>query len=74
MMGIGMTWMMTLKTHTHMLKFIKELIFGRIAKPVCERPKPGFKTTYFGHCTNFGEWCEEFKVSMLHDRKSNCLD
>lgn len=57
-----------------MLKFIKELLFGRRASPVCERPKAGYKTTQFGRVTNFGEWCKEFKVSMLHNRKSIHLD
>jgi len=57
-----------------MLKFIKELIFGRVAKPVCERPKPGSKTTYFGGYTTFDEWCKEFNVSMLYDRKTIYLD
>lgn len=57
-----------------MLKFIKELLFGRRASPVCERPKAGFKTMQAGSYTNFGDWCKEFKVSMLHDRKNIHLD
>lgn len=57
-----------------MLKFIKELLFGRRASPVCERPRAGYRTTHFGRVTNFGDWCKEFKVSMLHDRKSIHLD
>lgn len=77
-METGMIWTMTLgkktKTHTHMLKFIKELLFGRRASPVCDRPKAGFKTMQAGSYTNFGDWCKEFKVSMLHDRKSIHLD
>ncbi len=56
-------------THTHMLKFIKELLFGRKAKPVC-KIKDGYHTIQPAvHAENFGEWCKEFKVSMLHGRK-----
>lgn len=52
-----------------MLKFIKELLFGRKAKPVC-KIKDGYHTVQPAvHAENFGEWCKEFKVSMLHGRK-----
>ena len=74
-MVIGMIWMMILgkktkqNTHTHMLKFIKELLFGRKAKPVC-KIKDGYHTIQPAvHAENFGDWCKEFKVSMLHGRK-----
>jgi hypothetical protein len=53
-----------------MMTKIKEFLFGRLATPVCERPKAGHVTTCHGQFTTFGDWCKEFNVSMLHDRKS----
>jgi hypothetical protein len=55
--------------HTHMLKFIKELLFGRRAKPVCTINTSLRTVQPTTHATSFGDWCKEFNVSMLHDRK-----
>lgn len=52
-----------------MLKLIKEFLFGKRAPPICERPKAGWKTTYYGGYSTYGEWCKEFRVSMLHNRQ-----
>ena len=52
-----------------MKKFIKELLFGRRAKPVCQI-KLGFRTVQpTVHSSNYYEWCKEFRVGMLSDRK-----
>jgi len=52
-----------------MLKFIKELLFGRRAKPVCTINTSLHTVQPTTHAENFGEWCKEFNVSMLHNRK-----
>lgn len=55
--------------HTHMLKFIKELLFGRRAKPVCTIITTLHTVQPNTHVNDFGDWCKEFNVSMLHNRK-----
>jgi hypothetical protein len=49
------------------IKTIKEFVFGIAARG--EKPIVGFKTTCHGPFTTFGEWCQEFRVGMLYDRK-----
>lgn len=51
-----------------MLTKIKELLFGVAARG--EKPVKGFHTTCNGPYTNFGDWCKEFRVGMLYDRKA----
>lgn len=51
-----------------MLKFIKELLFGRRTKPVCTINTSLHTVQPTTHAENFGEWCKEFNVSMLHNR------
>lgn len=53
-----------------MLKFIKELLFGRRADPVCTIITTMHTVNPPTYCKDFGDWCKEFKVSMLHDRKA----
>jgi len=52
-----------------MLKFIKELLFGRRAKPVCTIITTLHTVQPNTHVNDFGDWCKEFNVSMLHNRK-----
>lgn len=52
-----------------MLKFIKELLFGRRTKPVCTINTSLHTVQPATHAENFGDWCKEFNVSMLHNRK-----
>ncbi len=76
-METGMIWMMTLGNKIKMkklMKLIKEFIFGRRAAAVCQI-KTGYRTVQPKiHSQDFYEWCKEFKVSMLHDRKINHLN
>lgn len=68
----GMIWMMTLGKRFKMkklMKLVKEFIFGRRAEPVCK-----ITTTYRTvqpklHAQDFYEWCKEFRVGILSDRK-----
>ena len=48
-------------------KFIKHLLFGKRCEPV-DTISTGIHTTPF-NSPPFDEWCKEFNVSMLHDRK-----
>jgi hypothetical protein len=50
------------------MKTIKEFLFGRRREPV-EPFYPGVKTTNINNRPSFQEWCKEFRVSMLYDRK-----
>ena len=52
------------------MKWIKEFLFGRRADAVCQI-KTGYHTVHpkFTKPYDFGDWCKEFNVSMLHDRK-----
>jgi hypothetical protein len=71
-METGMIWMMTLGKNIKMkklMKLIKEFIFGRRADAVCQ-----IKTSYHTvqpkvHSKDFYEWCKEFRVGILSDRK-----
>jgi hypothetical protein len=49
-------------------KITIEFIIGRRAKPV-EPFYPGVKTLNISNRPSFQEWCKEFRVSMLYDRK-----
>lgn len=51
-----------------MKKIIIEFVFGRRATPV-ESFSPGVTTKNINNRPSFQEWCKEFKVSMLYDRK-----
>lgn len=51
-----------------MIKIITEFFFGRRTETKYDF-KPGYTTTYHGGVTNFADWCKEFRVSMLADRK-----
>lgn len=52
---------------------IKELIFGVRTKPV-ETFSTGFKSCYPKERLSYQQWCEEFRVSMLHDKKITHLE
>jgi hypothetical protein len=47
---------------------IKELIFGVRREPV-ESISTGLRTIKPEKQPTYEEWCKEFRVSMLHDRK-----
>ncbi len=51
------------------MKRIKEILFGKRADSL-GIPKSGWTTTCHGPYTNFGDWCKEFRVSMLSDKKT----
>lgn len=71
-METGMIWMMTLGKNIKMkklMKLIKEFIFGRRAAAVCQI-KTGYHTVQPNiHSQDFYEWCKEFRVGILSDRK-----
>jgi hypothetical protein len=48
-------------------KLIKQLLFGKRCKPV-DTISTGLRTTEY-KSPPFEEWCKEFNVSMLYDRK-----
>jgi hypothetical protein len=50
------------------MQFIKQLIFGKRRKPV-ESISTGFHSLYPKNPPSFEEWCKEFRVGMLYDRK-----
>ncbi len=50
-----------------MITKIKEFLFGVQARG--EKPTVGHHTTCHGSFTTFGDWCQEFRVGMLYDRK-----
>ena len=52
-----------------MIKFIKELLFGRRAEPVCQI-KTTLRTVYPPHQPDEWQWKEEFKVGMLHGKQA----
>ena len=56
-----------------LMKLIKELLFGRCAKPVCQ-VKSGYHTIYPENPIDEQTWREIFKVGMLYDRKIVHLD
>lgn len=51
------------------MSFIKALIFGVRREPV-EPMTTGFNSCYPENAPSYEEWCKEFNVSMLHDRKA----
>lgn len=67
-----MIWMITLGKKTKMktfMKLIKEFIFGRRADAVCQI-QTGYRTVQPKiHSQDFYEWCKEFRVGILSDRK-----
>ena len=66
------TWMMIPGKKTKMktfMKLIKEFLFGRRAEAVCQIKK-GYHTVQPKlHSKDFYEWCKEFRVGILSDRK-----
>jgi len=50
------------------MSFIKALIFGVRREPV-ETMTTGFHSSYPKNALSYEEWCKQFNVSMLHDRK-----
>ena len=50
------------------MSFIKALIFGVRREPV-DSISTGFHSSYPENPPSFEDWCKEFHVSMLHDRK-----
>lgn len=54
------------------MKQIIEFLFGVAAR--CEKPVIGYHTTCQGPFTSYGDWLQEFRVSMLHDRKILHID
>ena len=55
------------------MSFIKILIFGVRRKPV-DTISTGFHSLYPKNQPSYEEWCKEFPVSMLHDRKAIYLN
>lgn len=51
------------------MQYIKTLIFGVRRKPV-EQIATGFHSLPLENQPTFEEWCKEFNVSMLYDRKT----
>lgn len=49
-------------------KLIKEILFGTRRQPV-DIISTGFHSLYPENPPSFEQWCKEFNVSMLHDRK-----
>jgi hypothetical protein len=50
------------------MQHIKRLLFGKRREPV-DVISTGLRTICLKNQPTFEEWCKEFKVSMLHDRK-----
>jgi hypothetical protein len=48
---------------------IKELIFGKRREPV-EPMSTGLRTMKPENQPSYQEWCKEFRVSMMYDRKA----
>ena len=55
------------------MSFIKALIFGVRCKPV-ESISTGLHSSYPENAPSYEEWCKQFNVSMLHDRKATYLN
>lgn len=49
------------------MKYIKKLLFGERCEPV-DTISTGVHTTPYNQ-PPFDQWCKEFNVSMLYDRK-----
>lgn len=54
------------------MKQVIEFLFGVRAQG--EKPIIGSHTTCHGQFTTYGDWLQEFRVSMLYDRKALHLD
>jgi len=52
-----------------LMKLIKEFIFGRRAEPICKIITTHRTVQPKLHSKDFYEWCKEFRVGMLSDRK-----
>ena len=50
------------------MQYIKRLLFGVRREPV-DTISTGLRTIYSDNKPTYEEWCKEFNVSMLHDRK-----
>lgn len=50
------------------MQYIKRFLFGVRRKPV-DTISTGLRTTSY-NSPSFEEWCKEFNVSMLYDRKT----
>ena len=50
------------------MQFIKALIFGVRREPV-EQMTTGFNSSYPKDQPSYEDWCKEFRVGMLYDRK-----
>lgn len=51
------------------MNYIKQLIFGVRREPV-DVISTGFHTLHPDKPLSYEEWCKEFRVSMLYDRKT----
>ena len=51
-----------------MVKLIKEFLFGKRRDAVCTIVTTLHTVQPKAHAENFGDWCKEFNVSMLHNR------
>tara|TARA_R110000868_G_scaffold267155_1_gene526436 strand:- start:796 stop:969 length:174 start_codon:yes stop_codon:yes gene_type:complete len=57
-----------------MKNIILTWLFGKRAEKVCDI-KLTLRTVHpKQHAKDFGDWCNEFNVSMLHDRKPYYLN
>jgi hypothetical protein len=52
-----------------LMKYIKDFIFGVRTHGECVKP-PKFKTCVPKDKPDFQNWCKEFRVSMMYDRKA----
>jgi hypothetical protein len=50
------------------MQFIKQLIFGIKTKPV-DTISIGFNTVVPENQPSYEDWCNEFRIGMLYDRK-----
>jgi hypothetical protein len=53
----------------NIMKYIKDFIFGVRTQGECVKP-PKFKTCVPKDKPQFQDWCKEFRVSMMYDRKA----
>ena len=51
------------------MKWIKEFLFGRRAEAVCQIKTGTHTVQPRVHAFSYYEWCKEFRVSILSDRK-----
>jgi len=51
------------------MQFIKALIFGVRREPV-DTISTGFHSYYPKNQPSYEDWCKEFRVSMMYDRKT----